>query len=170
MIIAGIDPGLGGALATINGDGEVSVFDMPLLRLPRGGKIRNDIDIHALAELILSQRISHAFVEQVGAMPKQGVSGVFMFGKCYGEVLGVLGATRTPLTLVTPRVWKAAMRTPAVKDGARARASQLLPAYAHLWPLKKHDGRAEAALLSLYGRRQLDEPAGRRKTAGSHRG
>jgi hypothetical protein len=44
---------------------------------------------------------------------------------------------------------------PKAKDGARARASQLLPAGVQLWPLVKHDGRAEAALLALYGVRQL---------------
>jgi hypothetical protein len=44
---------------------------------------------------------------------------------------------------------------PAEKDGARARASQLLPQHAGHWPLKKHDGRAEAALIALYGWRQL---------------
>jgi hypothetical protein len=42
---------------------------------------------------------------------------------------------------------------PAGKDGARARASQLIPSAAHHWPLKKHDGRAEAALLAFYASR-----------------
>jgi hypothetical protein len=44
---------------------------------------------------------------------------------------------------------------PKAKDAARARASQLLPQAAHQWPLKKHDGRAESALIALYGARQL---------------
>jgi hypothetical protein len=41
-------------------------------------------------------------------------------------------------------------------NGARARATQLLPAAAHRWPLVKHDGRAEAALIAYYGRRQFN--------------
>jgi hypothetical protein len=41
------------------------------------------------------------------------------------------------------------------KDGCRARASQLLPEAADQWPLRRHDGRAEAALIALYGARQL---------------
>jgi hypothetical protein len=56
-----------------------------------------------------------------------------------------------PITIVHPRTWKRALGVPREKDGARARASQLLPAHAHLWPLKKHDGRAEAALIATYG-------------------
>jgi hypothetical protein len=45
---------------------------------------------------------------------------------------------------------------PAAKDGARARASQLLPGAADQWPLVKHDGRAEAALIALWGIRSLN--------------
>jgi crossover junction endodeoxyribonuclease RuvC len=155
-LVAGIDPGLTGAIAVIDDAGEVAVFDMPTLALARGGKSKREIDAHGLVD-ILSQRISHCFVEQVNSMPGQGVSSVFAFGKAYGLVLGILAATRTPMTLVTPRVWKAATRTPSAKDGARARAraSQVLPQAAHLWPLRKHDGRAEAALLAHYGLRQL---------------
>jgi crossover junction endodeoxyribonuclease RuvC len=152
MIIAGIDPGLDGAIAVIGDAGEVTVDDMPVLTLARGGKTKREIDVHALAS-ILSQHIDHAVVEQVNSMPKQGVSSVFAFGKSYGIVIGVLGALRVPMTLVVPRVWKSAMRAPSVKDGARARASQLLPKSTHLWMRKRDDGRAEACLLALFGLR-----------------
>lgn len=157
MIVAGIDPGLAGAIAVVDDAGEVVVFDMPTLTLIRGGRTKREIDPHALTR-ILSQRIDHAIVEQVGAMPKQGVSSVFAFGKCYGIVLGVLAALSVPMTLVVPRVWKNATRTPSPKDGARARASQLLPGSAHLWSRKRDDGRAEATLLALYGLRQPSWP------------
>jgi hypothetical protein len=53
-------------------------------------------------------------------------------------------------------VWKKALGVPADKDGARARASQLMPENAWLWPLVKHDGRAEAALIAYWGIRTLD--------------
>jgi hypothetical protein len=64
-----------------------------------GGKQKREVDIAGLVGLLDSRRISHAFVEQVGAMPRQGVSGVFAFGKCYGIILGVLVAQNIPLTL-----------------------------------------------------------------------
>jgi crossover junction endodeoxyribonuclease RuvC len=50
--------------------------------------------------------------------------------------------------------WKKSLGVPADKYAARMRASQLLPEFAHNWPLKKHDGRAEASLISLYGIKQ----------------
>ena len=88
-------------------------------------------------------------------MPGQGVSGVFAFGKAYGIAVGVLAAMGTPLSFISPVVWKRALQVPAAKDGARARASQLMPAAVHHWPLVKHHGHAEAALIALYGLRQL---------------
>ena len=68
-----------------------------------------------------------------------------------GVILGVLASRSVPLLLVSPVSWKRALGVPKAKDGARARASQLLPEAAHQWRLKRHDGRAEAALLALYG-------------------
>jgi hypothetical protein len=80
---------------------------------------------------------------------------MFGYGESFGLVRGVLAARAVPYTLVTPVTSKRSLQVPKAKDGARARASQLLPASAHLWPLKHHHGRAEAALLALYGARQL---------------
>ena len=58
--------------------------------------------------------------------------------------------------VVHPQRWKRELGVPAGKDGARARASQLLPQAAGQWPLKKHDGRAEAALISVFGSRSIN--------------
>jgi hypothetical protein len=74
-------------------------------------------------------------------------------------LIGVIAARSIPLTLVPPVRWKRALAVPKAKDGARARASQLLPGAAHQWQLRRHDGRAEAALLALYGARQLSSSA-----------
>ena len=63
----------------------------------------------------------------------------------------VVAANFIPLTMVAPLKWKRALGVPADKDGARARASQLLPAHAGLWCRVKDDGRAEAALIAYYG-------------------
>jgi crossover junction endodeoxyribonuclease RuvC len=161
MRIVGVDPGLTGALFFLDpshpSTGEA--VDLPVHMLMRGGKKKRELDIAGLLEILTSRRLSDAFVEQVGAMPRQGVSGVFAFGKCYGIILGVLAARSIPLTLVPPARWKRALGVPKAKDGARARASQLLPEAAHQWRLKKHDGRAEASLLALYGVRQLQGSA-----------
>ena len=159
-VILGIDPGLSGAIAFLGPDGTVEVIDMPTLALRRGGKAKRELDLIALARMF-DERVStirHAFVEQVGAMPGQGIASMFAFGKAYGALLGVLSANFIPMTTVSPVVWKKALAVPAGKDAARARASQLLPRSAYLWPLTKHDGRAEAALIALYGERTIRLP------------
>ena len=157
MIVAGVDPGLSGAVALLDAasGAVIDIFDMPTLALSRGGKNKRELDPHSLAGALGRDRIAHAFVELVGAMPGQGVSSVFSFGKSYGVVIGVLATLGVPMTFVAPQVWKRALQVPAAKDGARARASQLMPAAAAHWPLVKHDGRAEAALIATYGLRTL---------------
>lgn len=167
MIIAGIDPGLGGAICLLSTEGAVAVFDMPTFALSRGGKNKREIDARQLAAILAGKgAIGHAFVEQVGAMPGQGVTSMFAFGKSYGIVLGILAVCGAPLTLVAPAVWKRVLRVPKAKDGARARASQLLPYAAEQWPLKKHDGRAEAALIAWWGYQELHRIAGTGAAAG----
>ncbi|MGE5151189.1 MAG: hypothetical protein ACM3II_13795 [Rhodospirillaceae bacterium] len=157
MICCGIDPGLDGALAVIEDgpNGGCKCFDMPTLALSRGGKNKHEVDAHALADLIAQWMPHHAFLEGARAMPGQGDTSTFAIGKGYGIVIGVLAASSIPYTIVDARRWKNALQVPKDKDAARARASQLLPAAASQWPLKKHDGRAEAALIALYGSRSL---------------
>jgi hypothetical protein len=75
--------------------------------LTRGGRNKRELDIAGLIEILAQDRLTHAFVEQVGAMPGQGVSGVFAFGKCYGLILAVLAAGSFPLSLVLPVSWSA---------------------------------------------------------------
>jgi crossover junction endodeoxyribonuclease RuvC len=153
--VLGIDPGLGGALAFLEGD-DLTIHDMPVHRLRRGKASKMEIDLAELARLIdAANPIDHAIVELVGAMPGQGVSSVFAFGKGFGIVLGILAANFVPVTLVAPRRWKSSLQVPAAKDGARARASQLLPRHAGQWVRVKDDGRAEASLMALYGARVI---------------
>jgi crossover junction endodeoxyribonuclease RuvC len=163
-MIAGCDPGLTGALFFIDPRNPVTgeAIDMPVHLLTRGGNAKRELDIAGLVGILAARRPSHVFVELVGAMPGQGVSSVFAFGKGYGIVLGILGAHGIPVTLVTPGIWKRSLGVLKAKDAARARASQLLPQCADQWPLKKHHGRAEAALLGLFGLRQLNNIAERR--------
>jgi len=153
MTILGIDPGLEGAFCFFDGT-TAEIVDTPVLAVQRGGKAKRDLDPHQIAQIIAARKPDQAFVELVGAMPGQGVSSTFAFGKGFGIVIGVLAALGVPFTLVPPSTWKKALQVPIGKDAARQRASQLLPAASHQWPLKKHDGRAEAALIALYGSRR----------------
>jgi crossover junction endodeoxyribonuclease RuvC len=155
--VAGIDPGLDGAVffLALHDPADSEAVDLPIHLLLRGGKKKRELDVLDTLALLSNRPIVHAFLEQVGPMPGQGVSSVFSFGKTYGVILGVIAAHAIPLTLVAPVSWKRALNVPKAKDGARARASQLLPAAAQQWSLARHHGRAEAALLALYGARTL---------------
>lgn len=155
MIVVGIDPGLSGAVARYNAvTGGLEVVDTPTFMLTRNGKAKRDIDLASFARIVdafCKEAGTRIYIEQVGSMPGQGSSSVFAFGKAYGIALGVAAATFCPIGLVTPQVWKRALNVPKDKDGARARASALMPQHAHNWPLVKHDGRAESSLIALYG-------------------
>jgi crossover junction endodeoxyribonuclease RuvC len=150
MRLIGIDPGAKGAVALFVDDGRFAeVRDMPTV-LHKG---RPRVDAAALAALVRSLAPHCAVVELVGAMPGQGVTSMFQFGRAVGIVEGVLASLLIPVTYVTASQWKGALRVPADKHGARARASQLMPQGAEHWPKSVHDGRAEAALIGLYGSR-----------------
>lgn len=163
MYILGVDPGVGGALALFDpGTQELIIHDMPTVAAARGvsGAAR-DIDGYQLGNLMdtLSRQISRAYVEQVGGIGKQSAAKSFQFGLNTGVLHGVLYANLVPMQLVLPQRWKAhfnlkrgqAMSDSAYKSLSRAKASALLPQYSGLWALAKHDGRAEAALIAVYG-------------------
>jgi hypothetical protein len=85
----------------------------------------------ALAAALGRDRIGHAFIELVGAMPGRGVSSVFAFGQAFGIIKSTVATLGISMTFVALRRWKTGLGVPAAKDGARARASRLLPAAAH---------------------------------------
>jgi crossover junction endodeoxyribonuclease RuvC len=154
--VIGIDPGLSGAIAHYF-NGVITTYDMPTFAVTKGKKIRREVDAVQMATIIASHQPEHLILEQVGAMPGQGVTSMFNFGRSYGAVEGVVGALRIPLTRVTPQRWKSAMHLSADKGESRRRATQLFPDYADQWTRVKDDGRAEAALLAFYLAKGFDQ-------------
>lgn len=157
IVILGIDPGVGGALACVDEQDIVrTVCDMPVLRA-EGARGRRIVDGPALLRLLRELQVLYlgydfrAVLEAVRSMPRDGHVGAFSFGRSFGTIETALAAVEIPFTAVRPQVWKKALSVPANKDGARAVASRLMPSDAGRWPLKKHDGRAEAALIAYYG-------------------
>ena len=152
--IIGVDPGAAGAIAILEDNGKlVHVFDMPSVEVIVGGKAKRRVSPEMLAaELRLySDQGAVAYVEQVGAMPGQGVSSMFAFGQAFGIVLGVLGGLAIPTQTVTPAKWKKDMKLNGGKDAARAKAAQIWPAHAGEFKRVKDDGKAEAALIACWG-------------------
>lgn len=157
----GIDPGKSGAIAVFRPRlGRLDIFDMPTVDLVRNGKTKTELSpimlANQLSDLQHLQPIPKVVMEKVGAMPGQGVTSMFAFGRSVGVVEGVLAAFCFPVTYVSPRLWQSACQVRDGKDGSRARAMELFPAYADYFKLKKHDGRADAALMAWYGAIMLD--------------
>lgn len=154
MKILGCDPGASGALVVLDTQtNTLTVMDMPVVEIKRGTRNVRQVSAQHVADCLFNLGIEHAVVEKVGAMPGQGVSSMFAFGRAAGVLEGVLAALRIPTTYVTPQEWQKHMRVVGGKDGARNRASQLWPTQSQYFIRKKDDGRADAALIAGYGQR-----------------
>lgn len=152
MILA-IDPGKTGAIAHLHDDGRFCCVES----MPSVGKF---VDAAGVADFIRAMRNQgttqlRVILEQVGAMPGQGVTSMFSFGTSYGIVLGVVSALRLPLELVTPRIWKRDMGLSKDKEASRRKALQLFPDAVQMLQRKKDEARAEALLLGLWFARRL---------------
>lgn len=152
MRILGVDPGASGALVILDTEkNTLSVFDMPTVEIKRGTRNVRQVSAQLLVDIIAPFAVDHAYVEKVGAMPGQGVSSMFAFGRAAGVVEGVLAALHIPTTYITPQEWQKAMRVIGGKDGSRNRASQLWPTQSTHFARVKDDGRSDAALIAAYG-------------------
>jgi len=147
--VLGIDPGLGGAFALIDtGLKFLLVADMPIKPLSKGKKA---ICAASCADIISAYDPDLALVERVHAMKGQGVSSCFNFGTGYGVLQGALSALHVPYHLITPQEWKKYHRLGPDKGASRGAAARLFPEQAELFSRVRDDGRAEAALLALFG-------------------
>ena len=148
----GIDPGLTGAIAKVQG-GNIEVWDMPTLEL----RSKRFVNAPMLADLISSinwqanPQKCEVILERVSARPGQGVTSMFSFGTSCGIIQGIIAALHLPLTLVSPQEWRKKMGVPKGKDGSRQRVLELRPDLASRFSRKKDHGRADAVLMALYG-------------------
>lgn len=156
MRIVGIDPGATGALAMwATCLDALVVADMPSALVRTGKAQRRQVNEAVLADLLRQWQPDCAWLERVHALPGQGVTSSFSFGLAYGLVRGVLAAYQIPVTLVTPNEWKRHFRLGADKAEARLIAGRMFPGSALQFARVKDDGRAEAALLALFGAQQI---------------
>lgn len=146
--VIGIDPGATGAFALVGTSHRalVEVVDMP---------VTDQVSPHGVADILGRWKdcyeISLVFVEQVHSMPKQGVASTFKFGTGYGIIQGAVAALCLPMRFVTPAKWTGMMRVGSDKNAHRQRCIEMWPDRYELFKLKKHDGRADAALIALAG-------------------
>ena len=150
MILA-IDPGAKGALAFFDVEkGSLVIVDMPTVQVKRGNKDKVEISPQMVAAEIKARLPRIAILERVGAMPGQGVSSMFQFGRGVGMLEGVLSALQIPVTYITPQAWQKVVGVRGGKDANRARAAELFPSSADCFKRAKDDGRADAALMAWW--------------------
>lgn len=140
MQFIGIDPGKTGGIVSISDD---SICTIKL------SNTEHDV-ANSLQELILSDD-SVATIELVHAMPKQGVSSSFTFGRSYGFLIGLLTAYQVPYKFVTPQKWQKVMQCLSKGDKNVTKA-----AAQRLWPnITITHAVADALLIAEYGRKHI---------------
>jgi|TARA_R110000868_G_C10636672_1_gene743712 crossover junction endodeoxyribonuclease RuvC len=150
MIVMSIDPGLSGAIAVFEGGALIEIIDMPTHELTRNGKAKRQISASALAGIFTQHDPRHVIVEKVSAMPGQGVTSMFSFGRSLGIIEGIIAAYNIPATYVMPSVWTKGIGRGAGKDASRARACELYPSHQKQFARVKDDGRADAVLIGTW--------------------
>ena len=151
-MLIGIDPGVSGAIAWMDNDGSLLAVEvLPVVEVAVGKGKRRRLMPSAFAGQITGRLPVHAFLEEVGPMPGEGAVGAFSFGRGAGLLEGVLVGLGVAYTPVRPQAWKKALGLSADKGAMRQRACQLWPSHAASFARVKDDGRAEAALIALYG-------------------
>jgi crossover junction endodeoxyribonuclease RuvC len=148
MIIIGIDPGLSGGIAALDGKGLwIEVCPLPYIT---DGAL-SFVDGQRLRTILMDMREGQpatVVIERVSAMPKQGVTSSFNFGVGFGSVLGIVRAFDFPLVFVSPAKWKRDMGLSKDKNASLDKARMLYPS-APL-PRKKDEGMAEALLIARW--------------------
>lgn len=161
-MIIGIDPGLSGAVCLIDGQTALRVHSMPTAW---EGKKRH-VDGFFLARLfqnfdrICGDQRPTVFLEKVSAMPQQGVTSVFNFGRSYGAAEALVASMGWKLIRVPPSQWK--RRAGLLKSTKRAsidRAIELFPEVRGRLRRQKDDGRAEALLIAYFGSSRTSAPS-----------
>lgn len=150
-LVMGVDPGMSGAIAIYDIHAKsFDIHDMPVKAVSKGKRI---LDLAKLAGIIDSNciHISHAMVEKVHSMPKDGPRQAFKFGEAYGTVVGMLAAYYIPIFFLEPAVWKSSLGLSHKKEESITKIRKMFPQVNEHIYLKKHDGRAEACLLASLG-------------------
>lgn len=141
-LILGVDPGKKGALAVLdNATLRVTTTDMPS-------------SIPELLAFVASLPEIRICILEKAIYPKMiGTSNAGKIGEGFGALKAAILTRGIPVHEVAPAKWKPALNVPAEKTAARRRASEFFPSDYDQWPLVKHDGRAEAAMIAWYGRK-----------------
>ena len=153
MRIIGIDPGLSGAIAILEDNKIKELFDMPVM--PDGKKNKRQLNSALLVKLIKdnieSLENTIMVVEQVNAMPGQGVTSMFNFGQTFGAIKGICAALGLPIFFVRPAKWKKYFELiNSSKDASRTKAIEMYPSISEQLAKKKDVNKSDAILIARY--------------------
>ena len=155
MLIIGIDPGISGSICFLENGKITDVVEMPTMaegkknkRQVNGSQIYNEI----------SQRINkiqnqdiRIIIEQVSAMPGQGVTSMFNFGQSFGILKGICSAMQLPMYFVRPAKWKKYFGLiNSEKDASRTKAIEMFPYFSSKLSKKKDSNKADAILIASF--------------------
>jgi crossover junction endodeoxyribonuclease RuvC len=153
MKIIGIDPGLSGAIAILENNKVLDIYDMPVMS--EGKKNKRQLNSAQLVKLlkdnILENEEVSVIVEQVNAMPGQGVTSMFNFGQTFGAIKGVCAALGLSIFFVRPSKWKKHFELiNSSKDSSRTKAIEIYPLLSNELAKKKDVNKSDAILIARY--------------------
>ena len=155
MLIIGIDPGISGSICFFQDGKIMDVVEMPIMT--EGKKNKKQVNGSQIFNEIL-KRIKNidkknikVVIEQVSAMPGQGVTSMFNFGQSFGILKGICSAMQLPMYFVRPAKWKKYFNLiNSEKDASRTRAIEIFPYFSSELSRKKDINKADAILIANF--------------------
>jgi crossover junction endodeoxyribonuclease RuvC len=155
MLIIGIDPGISGSICFFQDGKIIDVVEMPTMT--EGKKNKKQVNgsqiFNEISEKIkkLDKKEIKVVIEQVSAMPGQGVTSMFNFGQSFGILKGICSAMQLPMYFVRPAKWKKYFNLiNSEKDASRTRAIEIFPYFSGQLSRKKDSNKADAILIASF--------------------
>ena len=155
MLIIAIDPGISGSLCFFEEGKIIDIVEMPNMaagkknkRQVNGAQIYNEISLRIKN---FQKEDIKVVIEQVSAMPGQGVTSMFNFGQSFGVLKGICSAMQLPMYFVRPAKWKKYFNLiNSKKDASRTKAIEIFPYVSAQLSKKKDSNKADAILLASF--------------------
>jgi len=155
MLIIGIDPGISGSICFFEDGKILDVIEMPTMtdgkknkRQVNGSQVYNEISKRIKK---IDKNEIRVIIEQVSAMPGQGVTSMFNFGQSFGILKGMCSAMQLSMYFVRPAKWKKYFNLiNSEKDASRTRAIEIFPYFSSNLSRKKDSNKADAILIASY--------------------
>mgnify|MGYP001192282942 FL=1 len=153
MIIIGIDPGLSGAIAILENNEVKKILEIPVMSEGKKNKrqLNNAQLVNLLKDNIKDFNDASVVVEQVNAMPGQGVTSMFNFGQTFGAIKGICAALGLPIYFVRPAKWKKHFDLiNSSKDASRTKVIEMYPLLSSQLSRKKDVNKSDAILIARF--------------------